>query len=212
MTGIVYLMPEDALSNVVLAMKDWRVALMAKIIEWTQENDSMFIPVIQDWDVEEEESMLIPSMAGLLGANKEDLPNLYLFHPVSDKAVPYPDKLDDINNFSPELIMAWAEKTNLSLEIDHLAEDLAHIDEHVAEEGATEEDKAELEAWKKEEREHLETSITEYKVALKQAEKVFNEVHAELKVKNEFAEKLDEHLEVSEGHMTRIEQAIMEEL
>ena len=169
MTGIVYLMPEDALSNVVLTMKDWRVALMAKIIEWTQENDSMFIPVIQDWDVEEEEDMLIPSMANLLGATKEDLPHLYLFHPISDKAVPYPEKLDDINNFSPELIMAWAEKTNLSLEVDHFAVEITALDDHILEEGATDEDKAELEAWKKEEREHLEASITEYKVALKEA-------------------------------------------
>ena len=169
MTGIVYLMPEDALSNVVLTMKDWRVALMAKVIEWTQENDSMFIPVIQDWDVEEEEDMLIPSMVNLLGATKEDLPHLYLFHPISDKAVPYPEKLDDINNFSPELIMAWAEKTNLSLEVDHFAEEIKALDDHIVEEGATDEDKAELEAWKKEEREHLEASITEYKVALKEA-------------------------------------------
>ena len=212
MTGIVYLMPEDALSNVVLTMKDWRVALMAKVIEWTQENDSMFIPVIQDWDADDEEGMLIPSMANLLGATKEDLPHLYLYHPLSGKAVPYPDKLDDINNFSPELIMAWAEKTNLSVEVDHFAEEITHLDEHILEEGATDEEKAELEAWKKEEREHLEASITEYKVALKEAKKIFDEVHADLKVKNEFAEKLDEHLEVSEGHMTRIEQAIMEEL
>ena len=68
MTGIVYLMPEDALGNVVDLLKDWRVALMAKIIEWTQENDSMFIPIIQDWDADREEEMLIPSMAKLLGA------------------------------------------------------------------------------------------------------------------------------------------------
>ena len=68
MTGIVYLMPERALENVVTTMKDWRVALMAKVIEWTQENDSMFIPIIQDWDADREEEMLIPSMAKLLGA------------------------------------------------------------------------------------------------------------------------------------------------
>ena len=84
MTGIVYLMPENALSNVVLTMKDWRVALMAKVIEWTQENDSMFIPIIQDWDINEEEDMLIPSMANLLGATQEDLPHLYLFNSVTD--------------------------------------------------------------------------------------------------------------------------------
>ena len=58
-------------------------------------------------------------MANFLGATKEDLPHLYLFHSGTEKVIPYPSKLDDINNFSPELVMAWAEKTNLSIEVDH---------------------------------------------------------------------------------------------
>ena len=47
---------------------------------------------------------------------------------------------------------------------------------------------------------------------MKEAEKKFEEEQAAIKVKNEFAEKLDEHLQVSEGHMTRIERGVMEEL
>ena len=53
MNGIVFLMEEKALSQVVLTKDDWRVALMAKITEWTQENDSLFIPIIQDWDMDD---------------------------------------------------------------------------------------------------------------------------------------------------------------
>lgn len=44
------------------------------------------------------------------------------------------------------------------------------------------------------------------------AEKHYDEVAAALKTKNEFAENLDDHFDVSESHMTRIEQAIQEEL
>ena len=50
LNGIVYLMPEGSLTNVVDSMKDWRVALMAKLTEWTQENDSAFMPIIAEWD------------------------------------------------------------------------------------------------------------------------------------------------------------------
>ena len=117
MNGIVFLMEEKALSQVVLSKDDWRVALMAKITEWTQENDSVFIPIIQDWDMDDED-MLIPSLAYLLDAKKEDIPHIYVLHSMTEKAIPYPTKLDDINNFSPELVMAWAEKAVYSAEID----------------------------------------------------------------------------------------------
>ena len=65
--------------------------------------------------------------------------------------------------------MAWAEKTNLGLEVDHFVADLQEVNDTVAEEGATDEEQAEIDAWKKEEREHLETIISEHKVALKEA-------------------------------------------
>ena len=104
--------------------------------------------------------------------------------------------------------MAWAEKTNLSIEVDHNVEILKEVNEHTAEEDATQEQKDEFHAWQKEEREHIEATLKENREALKKAEKKFEEEQAALKVKNEFAENLDEHLEVSEAHMTRIEQAI----
>ena len=86
------------------------------------------------------------------------------------------------------------------------------VNEDKVEEDATQEEKDKFNAWQKGEREHFEATLKDTREALKKAEKNFDEEQAALKVKNEFAEKLDEHLEVSEAHMTRIEQAIMEEL
>ena len=34
----------------------------------------------------------------------------------------YPDRLDDVNNFSPELIIAWAQKQVIMLEIESIEE------------------------------------------------------------------------------------------
>ena len=36
----------------------------------------------------------------------------------------YPDRLDDVNNFSPELIIAWAQKQVIMLEIESIEEQL----------------------------------------------------------------------------------------
>ena len=44
MNGLVFMMEEGSLTRVVESKDDWRVALMAKITEWTQENESLFIP------------------------------------------------------------------------------------------------------------------------------------------------------------------------
>ena len=39
------------------AKDDWRVALMAKLTEWTQDNeDHHFIPIIHAWDANNEKS------------------------------------------------------------------------------------------------------------------------------------------------------------
>ena len=114
---------------------------MAKITEWTQENDSLFVPIIADWDYDNED-MLIPSLAYLLDAQKEDVPHIYVLHSITEQAIPYPTKLDDINNFSPELIMAWAQMTVLSIEVDNYIDQL---DEQEAHDEANEGDKKENE-------------------------------------------------------------------
>ena len=120
MNGIVFLMEEGSFSKVSDLKEDWRVALMATITERTQENkDSKFIPIVGQYDLEEA-SMYVHPIADILKAAKEDAPQFYLIHPTSYQAIPYPEKLDDIQKFSPDLIMVWAELTVISLEVEGL--------------------------------------------------------------------------------------------
>ena len=53
LNGIVFMMEEGALMDLEKSKDDWRVALMAKVTEWTQENDSLFMPIISQWDGDE---------------------------------------------------------------------------------------------------------------------------------------------------------------
>merc|ERR1719188_1116498 len=96
--------------NVPTAKDDWRVGLMAKLTEWTQDNDSSFVPIIHSWDGNQDPAVLYPPLSHLLDAKVEDIPHIYLLHPVSETVTPYPEKLEDPTRFSPELIIAWASK------------------------------------------------------------------------------------------------------
>ena len=138
----------------------------------------------------------MPSLAEIIDAKEDDLPHIYLVHPNSEKeAVPYPEKLDDVNKFSPELIIAWAEVTANELEIEELKQTLADPE-------------VELEDGEKEE---LQEHLKESEELLKEAKDKLVSVKAEIAVENEFVKGLDEHFDVSEMHMTRIEQAHYEE-
>jgi hypothetical protein len=91
--------------------KDWRLALFAKITQWTQENEINIIPILAEWDLNQErESLLVPSLVEILGLSEtEEIPHLFLYSPNMKHVEAYPEKLDDIKNFSPELVMTWAE-------------------------------------------------------------------------------------------------------
>ena len=54
--------------------------------------------------------------------------------------------------------------------------------------------------------------LEEHKKALVELEAAYDEIVAALKVKNEFVENLEEHLEISEQHMSRIEMSMYEDL
>ena len=47
-----------------------------------------------------------------------------MLHPMTDQLVQYPDPLDDIQNFSPELILTWARAVALSFELEKFAQDI----------------------------------------------------------------------------------------
>ena len=60
----------------------------------------------------------IQPLASLLKAEQSDIPHLYLIHGATGKAIMYPTKLDDVNNFSPELILAWAHSSIIETELE----------------------------------------------------------------------------------------------
>ena len=57
----------------------------------------------------------VPSLAHLLGTNKEDIPCIYLLHPDSEQMIKYPRKLDNETIFTPELLLAWADRIRLEM-------------------------------------------------------------------------------------------------
>jgi len=54
----------------------------------------------------------VPPLSSILKNKKEDLPQIYVFSPMADKAVAYPEKLE-LEKISPELLMVWAKRTTL---------------------------------------------------------------------------------------------------
>ena len=51
-----------------------------------------------------------------------------MLHPLTDAVVPYPHPLVDVNNFSPELILLWARRTVLYLEIELFEGEIADFE------------------------------------------------------------------------------------
>lgn len=124
--GLIFMMEEGALTKAEEVKDDWRAALMAKIIEWIQDNDSHLVPIFAQWDYENYDPTL-PSLAYMLSADKEELPNIYLFHSYTGHAVRYPEKLDDAKNFSPELLMAWSTVADAEITVQIYQDQLAWV-------------------------------------------------------------------------------------
>ena len=113
-------MEEGALTRVVESKDDWRVALMTKVTEWTQSNETLLLPVIAQSET---------SVLELLDEVKvDDLPHFYIFNPTASRAAAYPDKLDLKENYSPELIIAWANAQKLTFELEALTNSKARLD------------------------------------------------------------------------------------
>ena len=112
-------------------LEDWRVMLSIGMIELMQENDTSFVPLIVPFE-QPEEHILLPQLSTLMDIKKEELPNFFAIHPFSDQVVPYPEELKDPEDFSPELILLWARRTILYLEIELFENEIAVYDEKVA--------------------------------------------------------------------------------
>ena len=75
--------------------------------------------------------------------SRDELPQLFLYHPTSNTAMKYPEPLEDIEKVSPELVMTWAKSEVLKIEVEMLEKRLKEMDdpEVPAENKLTEEQK-----------------------------------------------------------------------
>ena len=65
----------------------------------------------------------------MLGVEKDKLPNFYVLHSYGSLSMPYPEALDKPENFSPEMILLWARRTVLYLEIELFEHDIKDYEE-----------------------------------------------------------------------------------
>jgi hypothetical protein len=56
----------------------------------------------------------------ILGIDKKDLPSFFVVHGDTQDVVKYPDSLDDWTDFSPELLVTWANIEILRQEIPRI--------------------------------------------------------------------------------------------
>jgi len=104
---------------------DWRVALMVKVNEWLQHNPSLFIPLVQSWNQDDPENLQVYTLRKVLQIDKkDDLPHLFVYHAKSDTTFRYPEPLDDIQKFSPLVVMYWAQLTVIEKEVAMLKQRL----------------------------------------------------------------------------------------
>ena len=94
--------------------------LMVRMIEMIQEHDTSFVPLIVPFLQEPADKMVVPQLSGIIAAEKSETPNFFVLNPLTDQVVPFPEKLDDVKNFSPDLMLLWARRTILYLEIEFL--------------------------------------------------------------------------------------------
>ena len=111
MPALVLMLPEGALIDPNTDSRDWRIALFAKVTEWIQEYENVqFVPVIAHSDRNDDDAaQYVWSLADLMDIDDGDLPHIYLLDPHTQKSIPYPTKMDKLEDFSPEVVFAWAE-------------------------------------------------------------------------------------------------------
>lgn len=63
-----------------------------------------------------------------MNIDSSELPHLYYIDPYSHNAVSYPEKLEDIEKFTPELVLAWADVTRLETELKNIEKELSDLD------------------------------------------------------------------------------------
>ena len=181
--GIVYYM--DDLSPQEM-QSDWKITLMIGIKEWISDNPSLFLPIVQSWSRDEGPNMRVPPLRKYLDVkSKDELPQLFLYHPTSNTAMKYPEPLEDVEKVSPELVMSWAKSEVLKMEVAMLERRLREFDdpEVPAENKLTEEQKP-----------RAEMHVNEMKPVQLEFEADHALLKESLKERNTFADKVKEQM------------------
>ena len=131
---------------------------MVQVIQIIHEIDQSFVPVLTPWKMLPEEDMLVPQLSDILEIDISETPNFWVFNPAVEKYAKYPEPLDNINNFSPEVIYLWSLKAILELEIEMFKEEIATFESVFADE----------DGHKKDFLKSMRDTANEYKDALKE--------------------------------------------
>ena len=108
-------------------MKDWKAMTFHAVHEMTKEFETGMVPVMSTWEAKNTRGIM--QLSEILDIKKEDLPMFYVLHAKSGQSVAYPYPLDNPLDTTPELILLWARRTTLYLDIDSFDGILKKIDE-----------------------------------------------------------------------------------
>ena len=208
--ALVFMLEAGALANPETDGRDWRLALFAQIVEILQEREDSivnFVPILAHSDREDEGQLTYNwSLAEAMKIDDSDLPHIYMFEPTVMKAVPYPEKLDHVENFNPNVVLSWAENAKFETDLERLNLDMQEL---LAQEGEKDIDKAEFEEY----REFLQEQILELELRSVDSKKELDKLKKSIDKKgNSFAEEYEDYQDAAELHVARIGLVMMEEL
>ena len=129
MNGLVYMHennkePEDL-------AQDWRQYIMIRMMEIIQEQQTGFIPIITAHTQEPADEQLLPQLSTIMDIKEDELPNYFVLHSMTDQLVPYPHPPhsdDDLEKLTPELVILWARRTVILLEIEEFEKEIAELE------------------------------------------------------------------------------------
>ena len=131
--------------------------------------------------------MLVPQLSALTGTEKKDLPNYFVMNPVTEQFVPYPYPIDDIKKVSPELILLWARRTVLYIEILYFEQEIKKIKDKTTADATsvTPEEESRMEEMQR----LIEVAEEEKQIVIEK----FDAIKEKLEELTESAEALEEH-------------------
>ena len=124
------MLPEGGLADYSPEKKDWRLALFSRLTELLKDNDVRdLIPVLAETDRAKEGQgpQKIWPLTEFMKIDDADLPQLYLLHADTIATVPYPVKMEHLEDFVPEVVLLWAQATKAEIDAEMVAEKIKEL-------------------------------------------------------------------------------------